>query len=133
MCWRSRRRIPSTPPAPRTKRQSQCSRIRRLIYSQAQAKKQLNLQQLDRQRLQARHTIRMFVCSAAQELSPTAETEAAVQSLSLVDVMLENVQLRIHNVHFRVEDATSGASPFAFGLVLEHLTMMTTNELWQPT
>ena len=62
-----------------------------------------------------------------------AETATAIQSLSLVDVMIENLQLKIHNVHFRVEDATSFSTPFAFGIHLSNLCMTTTNELWNPT
>ena len=52
----------------------------------------------------------------------------------MIDVMLENIQLKIHNVHFRLEDGSiSAPHPFALGLVLDHLTMITTNEFWQST
>lgn len=61
----------------------------------------------------------------------SGETEAAVQSLSLVDVMLENLQLRVHNVHVRFEDSTCGPTPIALGLVMDHLTVTTTDSAWR--
>ena len=56
-----------------------------------------------------------------------------MQTLSLVDVLIENMQLRIHNVHVRIEDSVSGDHQFAFGLTLDRLTMVTTNEKWTQT
>jgi vacuolar protein sorting-associated protein 13A/C len=55
-----------------------------------------------------------------------------MQSLSLVDVMIENLQLKIHNVHIRFEDKVSAPRPFACGITLDHLTVTTTDENWMP-
>ena len=49
----------------------------------------------------------------------------------LVAQIINNVQIRIKNVHIRYEDRTTSVIPFAFGITLGSLEVHTTNADWQ--
>jgi hypothetical protein len=56
-----------------------------------------------------------------------------VQTLSLLDVLIENLQIKLHNVHIRYEDTQSiPQHPFALGITLDHFTMIATDVNWAP-
>eukprot|EP00050_Salpingoeca_kvevrii_P000824 m.156882 g.156882 ORF g.156882 m.156882 type:complete len:3776 (-) comp10222_c0_seq1:35-11362(-) len=60
------------------------------------------------------------------------ENSTAPQS-SLVDVILDNIQLVIKNVHVRFEDMISQPEhPFAVGITLDQLSAQATDEQWKP-
>lgn len=49
----------------------------------------------------------------------------------LVAQIINNVQIRIRNVHIRYEDRTTSVIPFALGITLGGLEVHTTNADWQ--
>lgn len=49
----------------------------------------------------------------------------------LVAQIINNVQIRIRNVHIRYEDRSTSSVPFAFGITLSGLEVHTTDENWQ--
>lgn len=49
----------------------------------------------------------------------------------LVAQIINNVQIRIRNVHIRYEDRSTSTIPFAFGITLSGLEVHTTDENWQ--
>lgn len=49
----------------------------------------------------------------------------------LVAQIINNVQIRIRNVHIRYEDRSTSTIPFAFGITLGGLEVHTTNADWQ--
>lgn len=51
----------------------------------------------------------------------------------LVAQIINNVQIRIRNVHVRYEDRTTSSIPFAFGVTLHGLEVHTTNADWEKT
>ncbi|XP_078487112.1 intermembrane lipid transfer protein VPS13D isoform X2 [Ciona intestinalis] len=53
-------------------------------------------------------------------------------SSSIVTKILQNLQVRVYNVHVRYEDETTCPTPFAFGLHVDSLLIQSTNENWQP-
>ena len=70
-------------------------------------------------------------CNIEQDLAIGAvETEVAAQNLSLVDIIIENLQLKVHNVHVRFEHPLP--SPLALGITLKRFTISATDADWQP-
>lgn len=64
------------------------------------------------------------------------EDEAKNQSFttSLVNRMVDNVQITVRNIHIRYEDKLSvPGHPFAAGFTLAGFTAQSTDELWNPT
>lgn len=51
----------------------------------------------------------------------------------LVAQIINNVQIRIKNVHIRYEDQSTSLVPFAFGVTLGSLTVHTTDADWRQT
>lgn len=51
----------------------------------------------------------------------------------LVVQIINNVQIRIKNVHIRYEDRSTSAIPFALGITLGSLEVHTTDQDWQKT
>lgn len=49
----------------------------------------------------------------------------------LVAQIINNVQIRIRNVHIRYEDRSTSTIPFAFGITLSGLEVQTTDADWQ--
>lgn len=48
--------------------------------------------------------------------------------------IIKNVQLKVKNIHIRYEDRTTNpGKPFCMGITLKSLTMVTTDETWNPT
>ena len=46
--------------------------------------------------------------------------------------VVDNIQIKIEDVHFRFEDHFSGDQSYSFGLVMKLLEVSTTNESWIP-
>lgn len=44
--------------------------------------------------------------------------------------IINNVQIKISDIHIRYEDNISTSTPFAFGITLSNLSVHTTNENW---
>lgn len=62
------------------------------------------------------------------EEAPPADTF----SEKLITQIIKNVQIRIESIHIRYEDSvTIPNSPFAFGAILKHLNVQTTDENWK--
>ena len=41
--------------------------------------------------------------------------------------VVDNVQIRVRNIHVRYEDSQFSSNPFAFGITLKALDLFTTN------
>lgn len=55
-------------------------------------------------------------------------------SEKLVAQIIRNVQISIKDIHIRYEDrVTDPSSPFAFGITLHNLTVITTDKNWCPS
>ncbi|KYQ89086.1 vacuolar protein sorting-associated protein 13 family protein [Tieghemostelium lacteum] len=53
---------------------------------------------------------------------------------SLRNKIVDNLQIKIYNVHIRFEDNTTiPDKPFSFGMTLESVLAESTNELWEPS
>lgn len=48
----------------------------------------------------------------------------------LVAQIINNIQIKINDVHIRYEDRYTINTPFAFGITLSKLSVHTTNENW---
>jgi hypothetical protein len=48
----------------------------------------------------------------------------------LTTQIINNVQIKINDIHIRYEDNTTTGVPFAFGVTLSNLSVHTTNENW---
>uniref|UniRef100_H2ZA75 UBA domain-containing protein n=1 Tax=Ciona savignyi TaxID=51511 RepID=H2ZA75_CIOSA len=51
-------------------------------------------------------------------------------SSSIATKILQNLQVRVHDVHIRYEDSTTCSSPFAFGMCIDVLSIQSTNQNW---
>ena len=47
--------------------------------------------------------------------------------------VVDNIQIKIKNIHFRLEDHFSGDTSYTFGIVMKALEVHTTNEQWAAT
>lgn len=47
--------------------------------------------------------------------------------------VIDNLQLRIMNVHVRFEEGSSRAASYAWGLTLEEISLTTTDANWKPS
>ncbi|XP_050092629.1 intermembrane lipid transfer protein Vps13 isoform X2 [Anopheles aquasalis] len=63
------------------------------------------------------------------------ESQVADKSFAekLTAQIVNNVQIKISDIHIRYEDATTTGQPFAFGVTLSDLTVHTTDENWVHT
>eukprot|EP00051_Salpingoeca_urceolata_P024411 m.428631 g.428631 ORF g.428631 m.428631 type:complete len:3311 (+) comp20233_c0_seq24:244-10176(+) len=76
---------------------------------------------------------RLQGAEAAKEAAKNAdqETDSSFSS-RLVASIINNIQVRVENIHIRYEDATSNPGhPFAFGITLSSLSAESTNEKWE--
>lgn len=50
----------------------------------------------------------------------------------LITQIIKNVQLNIKNIHIRYEDKVTSPKPFALGVTLAELDVVSTDETWKP-
>lgn len=86
------------------------------------AAKRAELQKLDE--------LREHELKKTKDLSPTADKSFTEK---LVTQIINNVQIKIRNVHIRYEDRSTSAVPFAFGVTLGSLEVHTTDADWRET
>ncbi|KAF2720194.1 vacuolar protein sorting-associated protein 13 [Polychaeton citri CBS 116435] len=67
-------------------------------------------------------------------LSQEEQQKSQSFTAALTTTIIDNVQIRVKNVHIRYEDALSDPGhPFAAGLTLQELSAISTDENWRPT
>ncbi|BET01399.1 Vacuolar protein sorting-associated protein [Nesidiocoris tenuis] len=52
---------------------------------------------------------------------------------NLITTIMNNLQIFVHNIHFRYEDSVMNQTPFACGICLQGISVETTNSKWKPT
>ncbi|KNC49731.1 uncharacterized protein AMSG_06001 [Thecamonas trahens ATCC 50062] len=73
--------------------------------------------------------------AAAADAADAADPASAGFMSSLVTKVLDNIQIRVENVHIRYEDAVSrpGAPRLSAGLTLKSVAIESTNGTWEPS
>ncbi|TDG48268.1 hypothetical protein AWZ03_005223 [Drosophila navojoa] len=68
-----------------------------------------------------------------KELEPAVPKGDAGFAEKLTAQIVNNLQVKISNVHFRYEDSTTTGSAFSFGITLNELELYTTDNNWDKT
>jgi vacuolar protein sorting-associated protein 13A/C len=69
---------------------------------------------------------------ANDALIEMTKTESKGYFEKLAMKVVDNIQIKIRGVHFRLEDHFSGDTSYTFGIVMRQLEICTTNSNWEP-